>query len=396
MSRAVRLLLVLLAVLLAADAASAQGERPKRKRDRCTFCDHDPEVLATNGMHHGPFPFARTDSAKIAEEGVWEPMLLETEHFRILGDFPKWKVPVDEIKVYRAELAALQERWPEVVPKQGSLDPWYRVHLLGERLEALYDRFLALAGNSDDDFLDADRNTMRGIGRFLGQGEKFEIMVFERANPYREFMRATWGLGYVKPQCWNNVDRDCLWFGVNMETEQIQHDKHLSAVITHGVGHNLLNGYMHYSYEMPVWIYEGTGHWLERQFEGRFDTFCSIEGNVDVGRATHDWAPEVRKLVAKDRGASFAQLVRKNSLAEIDYEDHLVSWSKVDFLAQAHPEAFGKWLTQLKTRKTRDGYPDGTKMDDAQRDAFKEHFGWTMAQAEEAWKEWVESTYPLK
>ena len=35
-------------------------------------------------------------------------------------------------------------------------------------------------------------------------------------------------------------------------------------------------------------------------------------------------------------------------------------------------------------------------MDDAQRDAFKEHFGWTMAQAEEAWKEWVESTYPLK
>ncbi len=389
------LLLTLIAALLGADAL-AQGERPKRKRDRCSFCDHDPEQLEANQMHHGPFPFGRTDSAAIAEEGVWKPMMLETEHFRILGDFPKWKVPQDEVKTYRAELAALQERWPEVKPKQSSLDPWYRVHLLGERLEALYDRFLTLAGNTDEDFLDEERNIMRGIGRYLGQKEKFEVMVFEDANPYREYMRNTWGLSYLKPQCWNNIDRESLWFGVNMETDAIQHDKHLSAVVMHGVGHNLLNGYMHYSYEMPVWIYEGTGHWLERDFDGRFDTFCSIEGNVDVGKATHNWPPQVRKLVMKGRGSSFAQLIRKNSLAEIDYEDHLIAWSKIDFLIQAKPEAFGAWLTELKSRRNAEGFPDGTKMDDAQRDGFKRHFGWTLNKAEEEWKEWVKETYPVK
>ncbi|MBC8329409.1 MAG: hypothetical protein ISR76_04250 [Planctomycetes bacterium] len=389
------LLLALLAALLAADAP-AQAERPKHRKDRCSFCDHDPEVLARNKMHHGPFPFARTDSLAIAEEGVWEPTLLETEHFRILGDFPKWKVEADEIKVYRAELEALMDRWPEVKSKQGTLDPWYRIHLLGERLETLYSRFLQLTGSKEEDFLDPERNLMRGIGRYLGQHEKYEVMVFEDANPYREFMRNTWGLGYLKPQCWNNVDRSSLWFGVNLETDVIHHDKHLSAVVIHNIGHNMLNGYMHYSYEVPVWLYAGIGHWAEKSFDGRFDTFCSIEGNLDVGKATHDWAPQVRKMLMKGRGASFAQLIRKKSLAEIGYEDHLISWSKFDFLVQHKPEAFGAWLTELKTRKDANGFPDGTNMDEAQRNGFKEHFGWTLAKAEEEWQEWVKATYPVK
>lgn len=387
-----------LAVLVAATAApaSAQGERPKSRRDRCTFCDHDPEVLARNGMGHGPFPFARTDSDQIAAEGVWSPTLLETEHFRILGDFPSWKIPQDEIKAYRAELAALVERWPLVKPKQGELDPWHRIHLLGERLEHNYERFLELAGSSDEEFLDAERNTMRGIGRYAGQGNKYEVMVFEQANPYREFMRNTWGLGYVKPQCWNNVDRDCLWFGLNMETDAIHHDKHLTAVVIHGVSHNLLNGYMHYSYEMPVWLYAGTGHWLERQADGRYDTFCSIEGNFDVGKAVHDWDVEVRKIVAKNEGASFANFLRVNSLAEIGFQDHLLAWSKVDFLVRTRPADFGAWLTRLKTRRDARGMPDGAKMDEAQREGLKEIFGWTIQQAEDAWREWVLATYPVK
>ncbi len=391
-----RWLLIALAALVLTPEGSAQGERPKRRKDRCTFCDHDPEVLAANKMHHGPFPFARTDSQQIADEGVWKPTLLETEHFRILGDFPRWKVPQEEMKAFRAELAALTERWPLVKPKQAYLDPWFRVHLLGERLEALYTRFLEVAGSSEEDFLDPERNIMRGIGRYLGQGEKYEVMVFEDANPYREFMRNTWGLGYIKPQCWNNIDRESLWFGINLETEEIHHDKHLSAVVMHNVAHNMLNGYMHYSYEMPVWLYTGVGHWAEREYDGRFSTFCSIEGNIDVGRATHNWPPQVRKMVLKDRGSSFAQLIRKKSLAEIGYDDHLITWSKVHFLVQSKPEAFGAFLTQLKTRRNADGYPDGTKMDAAQREGFKQHFGWTLAQAEEAWKEWVKDTYPAQ
>lgn len=391
-----RLFLLGFAALVLAPELPAQGERPKRRKDRCSVCDHDPEVLAANGMHHGPFPFGRTNSQAIADEGVWKPTLLETEHFRILGDFPKWKIPTEEIKAYRAELEAIADRWPRLKPKQSSLDPWYRVHLLGERLEAAYSRFLEIAGTTEEDFLDPERNLMRGIGRYMGMKEKYEVMVFEDASPYREYMRNTWGLGYLKPQCWNNVDRSSLWFGLNMETEDIHHDKHVAAVVMHNVGHNMLNGYMHYSYEMPVWIYAGVGHWTERDFDGRFNTFCSIEGNINVGKSTDNWEAEVRKLVLKGRGSSFAQLVRKKSLAEIDFQDHLISWSKIDFLIQHKPEAFGAWLTALKTRRDEKGFPDGRKMDEAQRNGFKEHFGWTLAKAEAEWKEWVKATYPAK
>lgn len=396
MKRPALLLLVLGLVAALAAQAPAQGERPKRRKDRCTFCDHDPEVLAANGMSHGPFPFARTDSTRIAEQGLWRPTLLETEHFRILGDFPAWKIPMDEVKAYRAELAALRDRWPLVKEKPGTLDRWYRIHLLGERLEALYDRFCELVGTSDEEFLDPARNEQRGVGRYLGEKEKYEVMVFAEASAYREFMVDTWGLGYLKPQCWNNVDRDCMWFGVNLQTEDIHHDKHLAAVVVHNVAHNLLNGYMHYSYEMPVWIYTGIGHWAERAFDDRFNTFCTIEGSFDVGKAAKDWAVQVRKLVEKDRAASFAQFLRKKSLAELDFPDHLVSWSKFQFLAEEHPQKMAAWLTRLKTRRDARGMPDGRNLDAAQRAAFKDLFGWTLAQAEEAWRSWVLATYPAQ
>ena len=384
--------LLLAAFVLLPDAAYGQ----RRKKDRCTVCRHDPELMEKNGINHGPFAFGRTDSESIEKDLYWPAVWIETEHFRIGGDPPSWKVPEAERKAYRAELEKLAEKWPRVKPKTVILDTWLRIHLLAERMEAFYDEFLELVGTSDEEFADPERNRMRGLGPYLGEKEKYEIMIFEQRSPYRDYMSVTWGLTYVKPQRWNNVERDCLWFGLNLEEEQIRHDQHLHNVCRHNLAHNLLDGYLHYSYDLPVWITEGFAHWCERRNDPRFNMFDSIEGSFTELKGLERWAPEVRKLVVKDEAATIASLLRRASFAEIGWEDHLVCWSKIDFLIQSNPDAFAKWITALKSRRNAQGYPDGSGLDDAQREGFKEFFGWNVQQAERRWQAWVLDNYPAK
>ncbi len=378
-------------------AANPQKYAKLKKRDRCTVCGHDEELLRAQGQDHGPFTFGRSDTEAIAKEMTWHPTVLETTHFRIVGDFPKWKIPEGERKRYRAELTALKEKFPAVNAKTAVLDRWYRIHLLADKLEQVYSEVQDLFGTSESAWLDPERNRMRGVGPFLGEQDKYEVMVFEQRSPYREYMTNTWGLAYVKPQRYNNVDRDMLWFGLNLEEEDIHSDRYLQNVILHGVAHNLLDGYEHYSYELPVWITEGFAHWIERENDPRYATFCTIEGSFEVGRSVRRWAPEVRKLIQKGKAATFASLLRRASFAELSFDDHLVIWSKIDFLIRSDRGAFGNFITDLKTRRDpRTHLPDGSHMDDVQRESMRKRYGWTMARAEQAWKDWVMATYPVK
>ena len=108
------------------------------------------------------------------------------------------------------------------------------------------------------------------------------------------------------------------------------------------------------------------------------------------------WGPEVRRMVVKKEAASFASLLKRASFAELEWEDHLVCWSKVDFLIAQGEGKFGRFMRSLKERRDKKVFPDGSHMDDAQRAAFREHFGWTVPKAEEVWKGWVLEEYPVK
>ncbi len=385
---------LLVAALLAALAAVLPAQI--RPGEKCTVCGHDAEIMAATGVSHGPFIFARSDSETIEQEYFWRPVWVETPHFRMGLMIEKWKVPEEERKDYRAELEQLQEIYPRIKPKSRILDPWLRAHLIAWRLENFYAMWAKLMGAREGQFDDPEALRMLGMGPYLGESDKYEVMVFRNRAPYREFMSRTWGLTYVKPQRWNNIDRDCLWFGMNMEEEGVRHDKHLFAMILHNIGLNMLNGYLHYSYEMPIWIKEGAAHWCSRQFDPRFNTFDTVEGSFHEAKSLTRWEPEVRKLVQKDRAASFASLMRRASFAELDFNDHLIVWSKVDFLIRHDPEKFGRFITFLKSRRDERGLPDGSNMDDAQRQAFREIYGWTIQKAEEAWREFVLSEYPVK
>lgn len=384
--------LALAAALLAAAPVAAQS----RHKPECTVCRDDAELLARNGIGHGPFPFGRTSTEAIEREFLWRPVWIETEHVRIGAELETWKVPEEERKAYRAELEQLALKWPEIDPKKTTLDPWLRAHLLADRVQRFTAQFLALVGARDEDFLDPERNRMRAVGRHFGEQEKYEVMLFRARSLYQEYMRRTWALPYVKPQRWNNVDRDCMWFGMSQEAEHVRHDQHVHNFVRHNLAHNFLDGYLHYSYDLPVWLTEGFAHWAEQTNDPRFNMFDTVEGSFHEAKAVSDWGAEVRKIVAGGEAVPFSQLLRWLSFAELTFPSHLVCWSKFDFLVRHDPAKLGALITALKSRRNAEGLPDGSHLDDAQRDGFRDLYGWTLQQAEDRWKEWVLATYPAK
>lgn len=424
-------LVLLLAVGLLALPASAQ--RKKKKVD--SVFEKKPEVMAELGLSYGPFPFAHSTTEQVADELLIgnDVLWLQTPHFRIGTILKKWKIPVAERKKYRAELAEMQQTYPEIDPKVSSLDPYYRIHMMGWRMEKMYAQFLDQMGWTEEDFaklppesifeqaiandftntinqFELDRGGQQrsegfpqwvGMGQYLGEPHRFEIFICEDESIWAEFKLRYFGIKTTHPQRWNiKVDTTdegltqprsrCLLFGMSTKQAEVRHDQHLHNALRHNISINFLDGYMLYLFDLPAWLREGYAHYMRRLNHPGYSFYDAGEGASMIEQDMENWAPAVRKLVKKDEAADFATLARLNDYVDLDFEKHLVVWSKMDFLIQTDKAKFGQFITKLKSQES------GAGMADAQRKAFKEIYGWTMRQADQEWKTWVMANYPVK
>ena len=425
------LLLLLPFLLLFALPAPAQ----RKKDNPDTVIDGDTELLEKLGLSYGPFPFMHSTNEQVAMDLFidGEVLWLQTPHFRIGSMLKKWKIPVPDKKLYRAELALMAEDYPDLDPKTSTLDPWLRLHLMAWRMENMYAEFLDHMGYTDEDFRRLPDEELLsqafegeftkvinefelarggqvrpegfaqwvGMGQYLGQPHRFEIFVCEDEAVWQEFKLRYCGIKTAHPQRWNvkveTVDEGytqsrsrALSFGMSLKQAKVRHDQHLHNALRHNLAINFLDGYMLYLFDMPAWIREGYAHYMRRLNVHGYNFFDGGEGAALIENQEENWAPIVRKLVKKDEGADFARLSRINDYVDLQFEDHLVVWSKIDFLIQTDKQKFGEFIRRIKVQGT------GAAIADVQRDAFREIYGWTMRQADEAWKTWVLETYPVK
>ncbi len=425
-------LIVFLAVVLLAPGASAQR---KNKKAVDTVFKKKPEVMAELGLSYGPFPFAHSTSDQVADELLIsrDVLWLQTPHFRIGSTLKKWKIPVQERKLYRAELAEMQLTYPEIDPKVSTLDPWLRLHLYAWRMEKMYAEFLDHMGWTEEDWaklppedvfnrafedeftktineFELDRGGQQrsegfpqwvGMGQYLGEPHRFEVFMSEDEPVWAEFKLRYFGMKTTHPQRWNiKVDTKdsgnvtarsrCLLFGISARQAKVKHEQHMHNALRHNLAINFLDGYMMYLFDLPAWLREGYAHYMRRLNHKGYSFYDAGEGASAIEKDLEEWAPAVRKLVKKGEAADFAKLARLNDYVDLDFDMHLVVWSKMDFLITTDKAKFGQFITALKSQET------GAGMADAQRKAFKEVYGWTMRQADEAWKTWVLETYPVK
>ncbi len=391
-SRSLRLgsWLLPLALLLAAGGAPERPNEPKE----CPYCGGDASRMNKAGIvSHGGFAFGKSDTKKVdGQLAACDIRWIESAHFEIGFALGPHKVEQEEKAKIRAELTELAQVLPEVVPTTKVLDPWLRAHLYAQRAEKVWQRMLEILRVKEGDFPATsdwtEGQALIGLGPFLGQAAKFELLIVPTEASHVAYLREHFGLTVKNTQRWNLQYRDTLSVTMHAQQGDLRKDEALHGHVAFNLGINLLDGYRHYSYDTPIWIREGLGHFLEREINPRHNSFDSSEGGVAEVTRKWKWELEVKKLVAS-KPPRLSELVALKEYAELKLEHHFATWSMVSYLIAQHGDAFADFNERLHSNVGDDGLPSGEGMPDLQREAFKECFKMSYAEFDAAWAAWV-------
>ncbi|MEO6598169.1 MAG: hypothetical protein ABIP94_25780 [Planctomycetota bacterium] len=399
-----------IATLLLAVSAKAQDDKlPKWRID--PYTKNDPKLMAKAGyVSFGPFRFGNLADNPVESSNIdaslefIQILWIETPHFRIGTNLPEWSVPMDaETKAkVRTELEELATKLPGVNPKTRRLDPWLRAHLTAQRMEKLYAETMQLFGVKDEDFPAEGSEVVRlpdarymGYGHFLGMKDKYLLLVFDKAGPFRQYMKAYLGRDSAFPQRWHFKESSSILFTVACESDvsPLKHDTALHCSLAFNVSQNLLDGFRYYSYDMPVWIREGFGHWNCRRIDPKWNNFDQNEGSVADMKTTWKWEPYARGLVTTGKFAPFAEAYTWRDFGDIKFNDHVAIWSRMDWLMSQGPEPWQKFLFAVKGRVDANWSADQSDLVGATRDALQAAYGVSVIDLDRKWGEWVKANY---
>lgn len=413
-----RALLPVLLLVLLATAAVAPAQKKKRlpryKID--PYTENEPKMLERMGyVSYGPFEFGqraldRVQTTEIDELYPEEELLwIETAHFKIGLGLKALAVPQDKtIKAkIRAELERLKERGlTRVNPKTRKLDRWLRVHMFAQRLEDHYARFSKLLGVDDSTFpQNAEQRAKMtgsyvGEGPYLGQKGKYMFLLFDKVKPFSQYMRRYIGKTTVMGQQWNFGEADALIYTYCAESPEddgrLRKDTPMHAHVISMATMSLTDGYLHYNYNLPVWMRAGLMHWFERDVDPRFNTYIRDEGAPPFTKTDWKFKKVARRLASSGKATSFSELSKWTNFGELDFEDHVAVWSRWDYLFTLGDDKFAEFMRLSKgqidplTGKENEDLLGGV------RDAMKKVYGLTPLTFDERWKTWVLETYPSK
>lgn len=400
-------------------AAGLLAQAPPDKQAKWRIDPHTknkPELMQKAGyVNFGPFPFGNIAEKVVTSTEIdayleyLQIIWIETAHFRIGVNLPAWPVPLDpETRgKIRGELEELSKTLPDVNPKSRTLEPWLRAHLVAFRLEKLYAETSELFGVKDSDFpTDPSKVVIlpgaryMGFGPYMGMQDKFLVLVFDKAGPFQQYMKKYIGRDSKLPQRWHFKETHSILYTCSLESNEfpLKHDTALHCALAFNVGQNLLDGFRHYSYDLPVWIREGWGHWHNRRIDPNWPNYDQNEGSVADMKVLERWDLFCRNLVVTDgKYAGFAEASQWRDFGKITFNDHVAIWSRMQWLLSMGPEKWQQFLFAIKGRvNAADWSVDQSDLVGAVREALQATYGLTPLNFDDRWKAWVKETYPSK
>lgn len=404
-------LFALIFVLTSPPASSQEREDlPKWKIDPYTQNEAEAYKAAGYERYHRVMLHEDLSVTEVMQVlGELEMNWVETEHFVIGCDLPKYKIPGDKILKERIadEYVRLRVKLPELpkkVPK--TLDPWLRLHLYAQRCEDIYARLQEVLAVTDASF-PAGRNEMvggeyRGEGPYLGQRGKFIVLLTEKKSTLHRFAN-TWCNGNFQsesPIVHNFFQQWTLLYGTSPQLAEgyLGNDARLHANLVHGLVHAMLGGYKGYLHDLPVWLREGIAHCLVNEIEPRYHNFVQITDQFPNEKKLWIWEPRVRNLVKNEAALPFATVSAWMTPDNFRIGQHLNLWSRVHYLMQSDPAKFASFVAKMKAPIK---VPGGTSVTaeqvmERQAEAWKLIYDMDFAAFDEAWSEWVLDTYSKK
>jgi hypothetical protein len=392
--------LLLLAPASPETAAFSSAATPAQKTEpgTCPWCRSDPALMAAAGVvSHGPMPIGSISSERLAQDlpaASW--IFLETAHLRWASSLGEEKVDRDDKERIEAELARLRGALPSVPKEPRTLDPWLRLHLFAMKGEEFYARFQRVLRVTDADF-PAERSAdgpFMGAGRFLGEKDKFEVVLHSRRATHHLFTRSFSGAQVTNALRWHFKQEHKLLASLPCEDSDLRRDRWLYPHVAHNLSHLFLCAYKHFSYDPPLWLDEGLALALEKEIDPRSTTNEGEEGSFRDALYPPDWLEAVRKMLARGRQPTLAELWQVKEVGALDREALFTCWSMVRYLLDERPEQLAKLLGGVKGQHDAQGIPSGSDLPGLQRWLFKELFGWTPLEFDEVWRAWAAAPRP--
>ncbi|MCC7170923.1 MAG: hypothetical protein IT459_10775 [Planctomycetes bacterium] len=359
----------------------------------CPYCKDDAALLAASGVStHAPATIGAGTREEFEAKLVGPAWIFaETAHLRIAFAPGPSNVDQGDRKAIDAELDKLRAVLPSVPVKPKKLDPFLRLHLIALRAERLYARVQEVLRVTDSDFpeqREAGKPYM-GNGRFLGEKDKFELVIHATVAQHRAFTRELAGVEVTDALRWHVNSAHKLLASIPAAEAEFRDDRWLFPHIAHNLTHLMFCAYKHYSYDPPPWLDEGLALAMEKEIELVAQTLEGEEGTLrDVKTPSDPWAA-AKKLGLSGKVKGLAELLYAKNHTELTPERALLAWTMVRFLIDEHGDAFARFAGDIKGQLGADGRPSGANLVDLQREKLREHFQWTPQQFDEAWKAWL-------
>jgi hypothetical protein len=412
--RTTSLLCTLVTAFLLAPFVEAQKKKklPRWKID--PYTKNDPAAMKKAGyVSFGPFPFGELGTKLISSKHIDDHLnydkirWVETAHFRIGCSLRAWAIPTElEVKrKLRKELEQLKKKLGRRVnPKTRVLDEWLRLHLIAQRMEDLYAEIQDWLGVKDSQFPKDSKSkvygaTYMGEGKYMGMNEKFMILVTNKGNTYFDYLKNFTGRQSKFGQRWHYMKQGALFYGIgsDMNKGALRHDTALHCDLVFNATINIIDGFRHYSYDLPVWIREGLGHFFQRRVNPKWNSFDQDEASPFDPPSKWNWPPYVRQLLPGKKWSHFAKVIQWRHYGDINFVDHVVLWARIDFLMSFGKEKFRAFMFEIKGRYDhKTGLPLNQDLVGVTRDALKKAYGLSPLNFDAKFKEWAVATYPLR
>jgi hypothetical protein len=254
----------------------------------------------------------------------------------------------------------------ERIDVKGGETPHGGLHIFLDRLETLYERFVEdLSADPSKDFFG-----------------KTHVMLWRDARS-QEQASARYTLQPSSTQ--SKLMGASPIVSIHYDKSHLHEESELHQAVVHQVAHCLLSNVFDGIWPGNIrggWIDAGLAHHYEVSLFGSVRHYCYVESDTMRSFKSGQWEPAVRKAVDAGRALPFLQVTGKHT-TELTPEQHMFSWSFVDYVLRRHPGHFGTLARAIKARKS-------------VSDALLEALGISPFEFDADWQEYVRTEYSLK
>jgi hypothetical protein len=165
--------------------------------------------------------------------------------------------------------------------------------------------------------------------------------------------------------------------------------------VVSGVAENFVDAYRANGFGAPTWLRYGLAHWFSREIDPRWTPAIGLEPGRWRYEDDAEWRPRVMNLVKNDFYASTTEMFGWQQYADLDVRDHMIVWSRVDYLFELGGDGPRELLDAVCLPKPSEGTPEQIAAQLVQRqvEALDASFGLTPEELDEDWAQYVKRRY---